>query len=78
MICQINQEYKEYIKFTKKKDRPGNSIQYLIGKVTKGIYYGMLLGVILFYNKLKGFLEGLGFEVNDYDKCTFNKMIERV
>ena len=26
MICQINSEYKEYIKFTKKKDRYGDRI----------------------------------------------------
>ena len=66
MICQINPEYKEYIKFTKKRDRYGNFIQYLVGKVTKGTY-GTLLGAILFYNKLKKVLEELGFEVNDYD-----------
>ena len=26
----------------------------------------------------KGVLEGLGFKVNGYDYCKFNKMIERV
>ena len=45
--------------------------------MTKGIY-GRHLGVILFYNKLKGVLEGLGFRVNGYDECTFNKTIEGV
>ena len=37
MICQINPEYEEYIKFTKKWDRYSNRIQYLVRKVTKGI-----------------------------------------
>ena len=46
----------------------------LVGKVTKAIY-GILLGAVLFYNKLKGVLPKMGFEMNDYDECTFNKMI---
>ena len=46
----------------------------LVGKVTKAIY-GTLLGVVLFYNKLKGVLIKMGFEMNTYDECTFNKMI---
>ena len=45
--------------------------------MNKGVY-GTLLGAILFYNKLKGVLEGLGFVVNDYDECTFNKMVNGV
>ena len=36
------------------------------------------MGAILFYNKLKGVLEELGFKVNDYDECTFNKMEDGV
>ena len=46
----------------------------MVGKVTKAIY-GTLLGVVLFYNKLKGVLTKMDFEMNDYDECTFNKMI---
>ena len=46
----------------------------LVGKITKAIY-GTLLGTVLFYNKLKGVLAKMGFEMNDYDECTFNKMI---
>ena len=45
--------------------------------MTKGVY-STLLGAIVFYNKLERVLEDLGFEVNDYDECTFNKMIEGV
>ena len=77
MISQINPEYKYKIKYTNKRDRDGNRKQYLVGKVNKGVY-GTLLGAILFYNKLKGVLEGLGFKVNDYDECTFNKMVDGV
>ena len=46
----------------------------LVRKVTKAIY-GTLLGGVLFYNKLKGVLTKMGFEMNDYDECTFIKMI---
>jgi hypothetical protein len=47
----------------------------LFGRVTKAIY-GTLLGARLFYDKLRAFLESIGFTVNDYDECTFNSMIE--
>ena len=46
----------------------------LVGKVTKAVH-GTILGAVLFYNKLKGVLTNMGFEMNDYDECTFNKMI---
>ena len=46
----------------------------LVCKVTNAIY-GTLLGAVLFYNKLNGVLTKMGFEMNDYDECTFNKMI---
>lgn len=74
MIYQINPEYKKNIKYTRKRDKHGDRKQYLVRKVTKGVY-GTMLGAILFYNELKGVLEGLGFEVNDYDECTFNIII---
>ena len=46
----------------------------LVYKITEAIY-GTLLGSVLFYNKLKGVIVDLDFEKNEYDKCTFNKMI---
>jgi hypothetical protein len=69
MICEIRPEYKRMIKHTK------NGKRWLVGKVTKAIY-GTLLGARLFYDKLRAFLESIGFEVNDYDECTFNSMID--
>jgi hypothetical protein len=35
-----------------------------------------LLGARLFYDKLRTFLESIGFTVHDYDECTFNSMID--
>ena len=69
MICEIDPKYKNYIKYTK------NGKKWLVGMVTKAIY-GTLLGSRLFYDKLKGILVNMGFEMNDYDKCTFNKTID--
>ena len=72
MICQIRPEYRKLIHRFKKKN--GGMRKVLAGKVTKEIH-GTLLGAVLFCNKLKGLLTNMGFEMNDYDECTFNKMI---
>ena len=68
MICDIRPKYEDLIKTTT------NGKRWLVGKVTKAIY-GTLLGARLFYDKLRGFLESIGYEANNYDECTFNKMI---
>ena len=39
------------------------------------LIYGTLLGVVLFFNKLKGILVDIGFKLKEYDECIFNKMI---
>jgi hypothetical protein len=66
MICQIKPKYSEYIKYGRNKRK------WMIGKLSKAIY-GTLLGVRLFYDKLRGLLEEWGFTINDYDECTFKK-----
>lgn len=69
ILVQIVREYAYYFFFTKK------GTKLLIALINKGIY-GMLLGAILFYNKLSKFLGDLfGFKMNPYDECTFNKVI---
>ena len=50
MILKIKPEYRKFVV----KTRSGS--KYLIGKLLKGVY-GTLLGAILFYNKLKNYLE---------------------
>ena len=52
----------------------GGLRKVLVGRVTKEIY-GTLLGAVFFYNKLKRVLVDMDFKVNEYDECTFNKMI---
>jgi Reverse transcriptase (RNA-dependent DNA polymerase) len=43
--------------------------------VLKKALYGTLQAAILFYKKLKNDLESIGFEVNPYDRCVANRMI---
>ncbi len=37
--------------------------------------YGMMKSALLFYRKLISELKGMGFEINPYDPCVVNKMI---
>ena len=47
----------------------------LFVKLNKALY-GLLRSVLLFYNKLVGELEGMGFMLNPYDPCVANRDIE--
>ena len=42
--------------------------------VTRAIY-GLLVSAILFYKKIAGDLIKYGFEINPYDPCVANKMV---
>ena len=37
--------------------------------------YGMLRAALLFYNRLRNYLENMGFKINPYDPCVANKMV---
>jgi len=69
MICQIEPKYSKCIKYGRNKRK------WMIGKLSKAIY-GTLLGARLFYDKLRSLLEEWGFIINNYDECTFNKMVD--
>ena len=73
MLCQIDPSYSKLIRYHRNKK--GVVGKTLFGKVKKAIY-GTLLGAVLFYNKLKGVLIDMGFEMNEYEECTFNKMVD--
>ena len=72
MLYQIKLEYWKFIRYTKMKN--GRIRKVLVGKITKAIY-GRLLGVFLFYRKLRGVLIDMEFQTNKFNGCTFNKMI---
>ncbi len=52
----------------------GKSLLYV--KMHKALY-GLLRSALLFYKKLVSDLEGYGFEINPYDTCVANKMVNR-
>ncbi len=53
-------------------DEKGKKVLYL--HLQKALY-GMMKSALLFYRKLISELKGMGFEVNPYDPCIANKMI---
>ena len=69
MICDIDPVYKTFVLINKKTGK-----QELYEKLTK-VVCGMLLGAILFYQKLSGQLYDWDYEQNPYDPCIFNKTV---
>ena len=69
MICEIDTSY--YDKIIWSKDRKK---KFLYSCLIKAVY-GTLLGAIIFYNKLSKHLTDHGFVQNEYNMCTFNKMV---
>ena len=63
MLCQIKPNYCKTIQYTRMKN--GCTRKVLVGKITKAIY-GTLLGLILFYKKLRGVLIDMGFKRNKF------------
>ena len=51
----------------------GEKVLYVV--VLRAIY-GMLVASVLWYKKLRGDLESIGFEFNPYDPCIANRMIK--
>jgi hypothetical protein len=60
-IGDIDPKYKNNIVYGK------NGRKYVYTKLTKAVYYGTLLGAILFYEKLSKQLVDWGYEPNCYD-----------
>ena len=52
----------------------GKKVLYVI--VLQALY-GMLISVMLWYNKFQGNLEGIGFEFNPYDPCVANRIVKK-
>ena len=59
--------YRKYL-----MDEKGKKVLYL--RLQKALY-GMMKSALLFYRKLISELKGVGFEINPYDPCVVNKMI---
>jgi hypothetical protein len=59
--------YRKYL-----TDEKGKKVLYL--RLKKALY-GMMRSALFFYRKLISELKGMGFEINPYDPCVANKMI---
>ncbi len=59
--------YRQYVVLEK-----GRSVLYL--QLQKALY-GMMKSVLLFYRKLVSESKEMGFEINPYDPCVANKMV---
>ena len=59
--------YRKYL-----TDEKGKKVLY--SRIQKALY-GMMKSALLFYRKLISELKGMGFEINPYDPCVVNKMI---
>ena len=60
--------YKDYVKIV-------NGVKVLHVEMLKALY-GMLKASLLFYKKLRADLESIGFEVNPYNPCVANRMVD--
>ena len=69
MICKIDPSYHKNVIWSKDRKK-----KFLYGKLVKAVNC-TLLGVIIFYNKLSKHLTDHGFTQNEYNMCTFNKMV---
>ena len=64
-LVEVEPDYAIFVVF-----KNGTKTLYLV--VLKAIY-GMLIASMLWYKKLKGDLEGMGFHFNSYDPCVANR-----
>ena len=69
MVVQVDPVmYRKYVTYSPK----GHAILYV--RLSKALY-GMLRAALLFYKRLRSDLENMGLEVNPYDPCVANKMV---
>ena len=67
ILCEMDPTYKDYV-----EEHNGHKALYV--HITKAIY-GLLASAMLFYNKFSSDLKSFGFEINPYDPCVANKMV---
>ena len=51
-----------------------NGVPVIYLEILKALY-GMIKSPLLFYRKLRKDLQGIGFEINPYDICVANKLV---
>jgi hypothetical protein len=68
LMCKVNKKYASFVVIEK-----GKRVLYL--QLLKALY-GCVRSALLWYELFSGTLKGMGFELNPYDPCVANKMIE--
>jgi hypothetical protein len=68
ILCEMDPSYDEYVIYE-------NNIKVLYVHITKAIY-GLLESAMLFYKKFSQDLIGYKFEINPYDPCVANKIVD--
>ena len=67
IMCQVNPAYEEFVEIERGKG-------FVFFQLLKALY-GCLRSALLWYNLYVSILKGLGFELNPYDQCVANKII---
>ena len=67
LLCSLNKSYNEFVTSEK-----GKKVLYL--QLVKALY-GCIKSAILWYECFTECLKSMGFELNKYDPCVANKMI---
>ena len=69
ILCEMDSVYEEYVVWERK-----GTVKVLYVHVRKALY-GLLESALLFYRKLVADLKSFNFELNPYDPCVANKMV---
>ena len=69
MICEIDPSCFDKVQWNKQRTR-----KFLYARLVKAVYR-TVQAAIIFYNKLSKHLINHGFEMSNYNFCTFNKMV---
>ena len=68
IMCEVNPEYNKHVRYER-------GVKVLYVQVLRALY-GCLESALLWYNLYSTTLVSLGFELNPYDLCVANKIIE--
>ena len=68
MLFEISSEYKDYVVYEN-----GQKVLYV--QMLKALY-GMMKASLMYYNKFRKDIELEGYEINPYDPCVANKLID--
>ena len=72
IMCSVNPEYTEHVIY--EVNRKGKRVKQLYVRVLRALY-GCIESALLWYELYSSTLQDMGFELNPYDKCVANKLI---